>query len=872
MDSGSEENERPVDARSSIAAGTGGTESPTRQIKAVSADLRELVEADRTRGTLLRLLGTVCDLVDALPESRPPEPSTVTSLVAVADYVSGHEFGASGAVFGLRTLALEALRTTVGTLADIAADRPGVVVDARLGLLGNIVAEPDLPVKNETAELFAALMRYDPTAVTAAVDASKLAAHATALLASNDRSEEAFLERESAHETPVRAAGFLLAAIAEREPDALDGVLREPVLDAVPPDYVTGAYVDIALARSGRAALAITDEHVAEMGDCLLSDRAPPRQRRSAASALGVYAALAPDEDHRDAAKAPLETVLGDEDIVDSVARAAVLGYKSLVEHAPDRLTLSDIELLRARTRDTDGSFVRQDALECLSNVVVEADADRYANVAFDGIVEALEAHRESEIPFIIQRVERVFGQLFAADVPPGVGLTLRAKCRAYITGSTDDQDASVGVKVLREAASTQRPSTTIQACRETVVDGSARWYERLAAAESAVALAEDAPDATVHATVQSFVAVVRREAESVTLPTVLADQCRDLLKTVDDPALDPATAHRLCAVLVDDSRTAPLRRRVAELLEGAIRAAEDHPFSPAEIGALAAIARFEGTEYDIRTALLSLVPKLLKTVDRPRFELRVVDQLSDATVGDDEADRLNARMGFDMALRELVVETRSPILQLSILERFRTGVRQLPLIQMMPGVGGLAKYVEIRGSRQLRRRLLTEFVPVVLDSDESGSTRYGAVQAIEIIVEETVDIGFESEVVETLYRLVEAPRTSKVSDEPLAFRQRGVGAFSTALAAAADVGDLVQLAADAADRVEDADPTVARSLLEALAVFAEHDPQAVAPHHETLRWGIQTADLDAALRCRLVDATVEIDARADAAILSDAG
>jgi hypothetical protein len=850
----------------------GAAESASREVDAIRGDLEGLCEGELNRGTLLRLVDRIDEFVDALPADHPPTAASVAALVDVAAHVGEHEFGTGGATFGLRTLAAEALRETAAALADVAADNPGVVHDAGYPVLLDVFGSAARPVREELASVFANVLKHDADGVMAepAIDAVALAKHATALLASTDDSEAAFLDRGTSHERPVRDCAFVVRTVAEYARDEVDGLLTERMVDAVPPEYVAGSLIDVTLARIGRTDLATPHEYVEDFAGLLQSDDVPFRQKQAGTRALGVYAALSPDAAVRGDAKAHLSAALDDANADLNTIRAAISGYEAILEYGPDRLALSDVELLRGLTRDRDGTFVRQDALECLSTVIVEAEGKRYANVAFDGLIEGLESDGETGVPIMSQRIKRVFGQLFAAAIPPQVELTLRAKCRAYVTEAADDGSASFGVDVLREAAAPTRPDVTIPECRATVVDETARWYERLVAAESAVAIADKTPDETVQHLIESFVEVIYRDAESVTLRTVLADQCPDLVRSVDNPKLPSTTARRLCAVVVDDSRTPVLRLRAARLLEGTIRATRDHPFSSVEIGALAAIARFEGTNEEVRVALLSLVPKLLETIDRPRLELRVVNQLSEPRIGNDEAGRLNARMRFDQALRELIVETHSPVLIVSVLERFRQGIRALPMMQLMGGAFGTAEYVEARGSLLLRRQFVKEFVPVVLDAEESGSTRFGALKMIEALVEKTTDLGFDPEVVESLYRLIETPPTEKISDEPLAFRRDGIGAFSTALAAADDVGALVHLASDIANRVADANSNVARRLLKALAVLSEHDPQVVAPYREKLRWGVKSANLDAPLRCRLVDAMIEVDARADAAAALD--
>lgn len=861
MDSGWDDIDRPADDPSQPADPAGAFASTSTDVDAIRPTLRELLAEDFNRGTLLRIRDTVTDLIDALPENRPPTVSTVNLLLDVVVHVGSPEFGASGASFGLRTLSSETIRTTTSVLADIAEEHPQVVLDAHFPALQDVFGDADRAGREQSASFFAALLRYDADAVmtTSAIDAGTLARHAVVLLAATNLPEKAFLDREGASGEPMRAGAFIIWTAAKYAPERVNDFLSERIISAMPPEYVTGTLIDVTLASLDRSALATPNEYLDDFTRLLHSDTAPLRQKRPAARAVGVYAALAPD-DVRDVAKDQLSSILWDHSADSNTARAAVSGYKAVLKYDASRMTLSDIELLRARSRDQDVPFVGQDAVECLSNAVVEIDRTRHATAAFDGLIEALEGVDSNRTPFLLQRVERVFGQLFAADVPRQTERTLRRKCRTYIIDTTFEDDTDLGVKILREAASTTPPSTTLEACRETVTDGSTRWYERLVAAETAIVLAAEADDATVQGLVRAFVDVIATASEPMTLTTVLAEQCRDLLDAVEDPAALSSPAHRLCAVIVEDTRATPVRHRAARLLKQLVQKTGHHPFSPAEVAVLASMARFEGTPDDVREALLMLVPKLLETLDRPGIELYVVNQLSDVTVGDNDANRLMARMRFDQALRELVTETTSPVVQASILERFRQGVQTLPTIHLMPSVIGIAEYVGERESRDVRRQFLEGFVPIVLDADEGGSTRFGATQTVKTLVAETTALGFDAEVVELLYQLVEAPPTSKVSDEPLALRQRGVDAFSTALAAAEDVGALGHLASDAADRIDDADPTVRRSLLTALAVFAEDDPQVVVPHREVLCRGIRDTDLDAPLRCRLVDAATRIE------------
>jgi hypothetical protein len=845
---------------------TAAKQAPGRDdVPALRATLEELLAEDWNRGTLLRVLETVTTLVDALPEERPPETATVNQLVDVAASVNDHEFGAGATTFGLQTLAAETLRRTTSALVDVAADHPEVVLDCRYAALQDVFGDADRPVREPMARFYANLLREDADAVmtTADIDAEALAKHSIVLLAATNEPESAFLDRQSTQHKPMRAAAFVVLTAAEYVPDRIAAFLKEDIVTAMPPEYVSGTLIDVTLARVDRTELATPLEYIDDFTGVLHSDTTPLRQKRPAARALGAYAALAPAADVRDAAKDVLADVLDGETDNSNTARSAIAGYETVVEYNATRVARADVELLEQRARSPEQPLVRQDAIECLSNIVIAVDRDQEATAAFDSILTALERRNMSEFGLLTQRVERVFGQLVAADVPEQVDRALREKCRTYIVESTDERDAAFGVDLLREAASTMPPSTALDACRETVIDGDANWDQRLVAAESAVTLAPDAPDDTVLELVRALVDVVASDAERVTLTTVFADQCRDLIGAIDDLEPISTMANQLSLVLVDGSRASPLRYRCARLLERLVRVTGGHPFSAVDIGVLASMVRFEGTDSDVREVLLSLVPKLLETLDRPGFELHVVNVLNEAAVGHDDADRLTARMRLDQALRELLLETTSPTLQASILMRFRRGTLKLPTIQQMPSVIGLVEYVDALESRRLRRQLIEEFVSVVLDPDENESAQFGAVQAIKILVEETTTFGFDPGVVESLYRLVEAPRTSAVADEPLALRQRGVGAFSTALATVDDIDPLVDLASDVADRADDADPTVARSLLAALAVFATHDSEAVASHSGTLHRGVQNTDLEASLRCRLIDAIAGIETTA---------
>ncbi|WP_435366029.1 hypothetical protein [Haloarchaeobius sp. DYHT-AS-18] len=861
MDSGWDDSDRLADDPAESADHAGAAASTPTDVDAIRSTLRELLAEDLSRGTLLRVRDTVTDLVDALPEDQPPTVSSVNLLLDVVVHVSGHEFAASGASFGLETLSSEIVRTTSAALATAAEEHPRVVLDARYPVLQDVFGDADRAARRQMARFFAALLQNDADTVmtTPAIDAAKLARHAVVLLAATNLPAKAFLDRKGPSGAPMQAAAFIIWIAAEHATERVDGFLSERIVGAMPPEYVSTALVDVTLAALGKSALATPNEYLDDFTQLLHSDTAPLRQKRPGARAVGVYAALAPDADVRDTAKTLLASILRDHSVDSNTARAAISGYEAILQYDASRLSLPDIELLRAWARAQEGFLVAQDALECLSNVVVEADKTRHATAAFDGLIEALEGGDPNRTPFLMQRVERVFGQLFAADVPRQTERTLRKKCRTYITDTTFDDDTDLGVRVLREAASTTPRSTTLDDCKETVTDDSARWYERLVAAETAVVLAPEATDATVQNLIRAFVDVIATASEPVTLTTVLADQGRDLLGTVDDPDPLPSAANRLCAVLVDGTRATPVRHRAARLLKQLVQKTGHHPFSPAEVAVLASMARSEGTPDDIREALLMLVPKLLETVNHPGLELYVVNQLSDVTVGDDDTARLSARMRFDQGLRELLTETTSPVVQASILERFRQGIQTLPMMHLMPSVIGLAEYVGHWESRDLRRQYIEGFVPIVLDADEDESARLGATQAIKTLVAETTNLGFDGELVESLYSLVEAPPTSIIADEPLGLRQRGVDAFSTALAAAEDVGALGHLASDVADRIDDADPTVRRSLLTALAVFAEDDPQIVAPHSEVIRRGIRDTDLDPSLRCRLVDAVTRI-------------